>query len=46
MGLLNTILERPAFERPFLIPVVGYPVAGAAVPQIAQESLEEFAVFI
>ena len=41
MGFLNQILGRPANERPFLILVVGYPAAGAVVPDISRKSLDE-----
>jgi nitroreductase len=46
MGFLNTILERPAFERPFLILVVGYPAPDAVVPKITKKPLEEIALFM
>lgn len=45
MGFLNTILERPRFERPFLLLVVGYPADNAMVPDITRKSLEEIATF-
>ena len=37
MRFLNTILERPSNERPFLILVVGHPAADARVPDIARK---------
>jgi nitroreductase len=48
IGSLNEILERPAYERPFLLLAVGYPAEGAEVPARAMEKkgLEEIAVFI
>jgi len=46
MGFLNEILGRPARERPFLILVVGYPVAGATVPDITKKPLGEIATFL
>lgn len=46
MGFLNTILQRPENERPFLLLVVGYPAQGATVPDITKKSLDEIAVFI
>jgi nitroreductase len=48
MGSLNEILERPLYERPFLLLVVGYPAEGVEVPAAAQEkkALEEIAVFV
>ena len=46
MGFLNHILDRPANERPFLLLVVGYPAAGARVPDIRKKSLESIASFV
>ena len=46
MGFLNEILGRPAYERPFLLLVVGYPAEGAAVPDITKKPLEEIATFL
>jgi nitroreductase len=46
MGFLNEILDRPSNERPFLLLVVGYPTADAAVPAISKKSLEEIATFL
>jgi nitroreductase len=46
MGFLNEILGRPKSERPFLLLVVGYPAAGARVPDIRRKSLQEFASFV
>lgn len=48
MGFLNEILERPSYERPFLLLVVGYPAEGVEVPAAAQEKkkLQEIAVFV
>ena len=46
MGFLNEILGRPARERPFLILVVGYPAAGATVPDITKKPLGEIATFL
>jgi iodotyrosine deiodinase len=45
MGFLNTILERPASEKPFLLLVVGYPDSGALVPDIARKPLDEIATW-
>lgn len=42
MGFLNTLLERPAHERPFLLLVVGYPAPGAHVPDITRKPLDAF----
>lgn len=46
MGFLNTLLGRPARERPFLILVVGYPAEDATVPRITKLSLGEVATFL
>lgn len=46
MGFLNTILNRPTHERPFLLLVVGYPAEGAVVPDITRKPLEEIATFV
>lgn len=45
MGFLNTLLDRPASERPFLLLVTGYPAEDAVVPDISRKSLEEIAEF-
>ena len=45
MGFLNTLLGRPASERPFLLLVTGYPAPDAVVPDISRKSLEEVAEF-
>jgi len=45
MSFLNTILGRPANERPFLLLVVGYPAEDAQVPQITKKSMGEIATF-
>ena len=46
MGFLNTILQIPPDEKPFLILVIGYPAEDAQVPVIEKKSLEEIATFI
>ena len=46
MGFLNSVLERPSHERPFLLLVVGYPADDAEVPDIARKPLEAIATFI
>lgn len=46
MGFLNTVLGRPANERPFLILVAGYPADGARVPAITKKPLEQIATFV
>jgi nitroreductase len=46
MKFLNEVLGRPDNERPFLVLVVGYPAAGATVPDIRKKPLEEIALFL
>jgi iodotyrosine deiodinase len=41
MRFLNTLLDRPPIERPFLLLVVGYPAPGAQVPDITRKALAE-----
>jgi iodotyrosine deiodinase len=45
MRFLNEILGRPDSERPFLVMVVGFPAAGAVVPDLTRKSLEEISSF-
>lgn len=45
MKFLNEILERPDYERPFVLLVVGYPAEDARVPDISKKSLDEIASF-
>lgn len=46
MGFLNTILDRPANEKPFLLLVTGHPADDAMVPDITKKPLEAIATFI
>ena len=46
MGFLNSILDRPRFERPFLLLVVGYPANDAEVPAITKYPLETISTFL
>lgn len=46
MHFLGKILGRPENERAFLLLVVGYPAAAAAVPDITKKSLHEIATFV
>ncbi len=46
MGFLNEVLDRPAYEQPFLILVVGYPAPDATVPQVGKKPLDEIATFL
>jgi iodotyrosine deiodinase len=41
MGFLGRILDRPRNERAFLLIPVGYPAAGARVPDITKKALED-----
>jgi iodotyrosine deiodinase len=45
MNFLNTLLDRPAHERPFLLLVTGYPADDARVPDIHKKPLDEIATF-
>ncbi|MEU0521038.1 nitroreductase family protein [Streptosporangium sp. NPDC006007] len=44
MRFLNEVCERPAEERPYLVMPVGYPAAGARVPDLARKPLAEVMV--
>ena len=46
MRFLNTLLDRPSHERPFLLLVAGYPSADAQVPLIDKYGLGELATFV
>lgn len=41
MKFLNEILHRPKNEKPFMLIVVGYPVANVTVPDIARKPFSE-----
>jgi len=45
MNFLNTILERPPHERPFLILAVGHPASGAMVPDIKRKSFHDVVTY-
>ena len=45
MGFLNTLLDRPSHERPFLLLVVGYPAHDAQVPDITRKPLADVLSF-
>ena len=45
MGFLNTLLDRPTNERPYLVLVAGYPAEGTQVPDITRKPLGEIASF-
>lgn len=44
MAFLTKVLNRPENERPFILFPVGYPAAGARVPDLTRKSLEEVRV--
>ncbi len=46
MAFLNRILKRPAYEKPFLLLVVGHPAENAMVPDIKRKPLDEIASFL
>ena len=46
MGFLNTILDRPVDEKPFLLLVTGFPAEDAQVPVIQKKPLAEIVTFI
>ena len=46
MNFLNTILQRPENERPFLLLVVGYPAEDAVVPEISKKPLEAITTWL
>jgi iodotyrosine deiodinase len=46
MGFLNRILERPSYEKPFVLLVIGHPATNARVPDIGRKSLEEISSFL
>lgn len=45
MAFLSRILGRPANEKPFILFPVGYPAAGAEVPDLRRKSLDEVSVW-
>jgi iodotyrosine deiodinase len=46
MGFLNTILNCPPDEKPYLLLVTGFPAEEAQVPVIQKKRLEDIATFI
>jgi len=46
MNFLNKILNRPSYEKPFLILVVGHPADDAVVPNISKKTLEKISTFL
>lgn len=45
MAFLNRVLDRPANEKPFVLFPIGYPAAGASVPDLRRKGLEEVAIW-
>jgi nitroreductase len=45
MGFLSGLLERPDYEKPYLVMPVGYPAPDARVPDLTRKPLGEIAVF-
>ncbi len=41
MGFLRTLLDRPDYEKPYLLLVVGHPVTPLEVPDVSKLSLDE-----
>jgi nitroreductase len=46
MGFLTRILERPAYEKPYLLFPIGYPAADAHVPNIQRKPFDAIATFV
>jgi len=46
MKFLNTILDRPRNERPFLLLVTGYPAVDVEVPDIERKALTDITTFV
>jgi nitroreductase len=46
MKFLGEILERPAYERPYMLLVCGYPADDVMVPDIKRRKLDEISTFI
>lgn len=45
MNFLHKILDRPEYEKPFLLVPVGYPAAECFVPKLERKGLNEIAIF-
>lgn len=45
MGFLGDLLGRPANEKAMLVMPVGYPAAGARVPDLSRKALDQIALF-
>ena len=46
MKFLGEILERPTYERPYLLLVCGYPADDVMVPDVKRRRLDEISTFI
>ncbi len=46
MKFLNKILNRPNYEKPFLLLVVGYPAENTKVPNVSKKPLEQICTFL
>lgn len=46
MKFLSKILERPAYERPYLLLVCGYPADDVMVPDVSRCKLQEISTFV
>ncbi len=46
MAFLNRILNRPAYDKPFLLLVVGHPTEDAKVPDIHRKPLDAISTFM
>lgn len=46
MKFLGEILERPSYERPFMLLVCGYPANDARVPDLKRCALNEISTFV
>jgi len=46
MKFLKELLERPSYERPYLLLVCGYPADDAVVPDIKRRGLDEISSFV
>lgn len=46
MGFLNSLLNRPLHEKPFLLLVVGHPAEDTVVPDITRKPLREISSFL
>ena len=45
MKFLSKVLQRPKYERPYLIIPIGYPTEDCRVPDLSKKQLSEIMVF-